>query len=356
MLKIYKKLDEIPQKINLAVYGAGGRGKEIISCIVTQRPDINICAVFDDFVEDNDIFGHKVLKYTESYKTWDHILIASIHVDEIVRNLKSDESVLLIDESASTPISQKISFRFFCKNFSNIIYSLRKFKNPFDYLTLLLKRLGFPVNISKYVVNRNFKKQYLDVLFQNQIKYAYDLGVHDGYTSIQFLNNFTNLRFIYGFDISFDALKSSINNNNLNKSNKFHFEKKAIYSHTGTIKINLNHENLSASKVVDDQSSSLEVECITLDEFKKYQTNKIDFIKFDIEGAEMQALKGGIKTIINDRPQLAVSIYHSPEDFIEIPVFLMRNLENYKFYIGHYSTGVFETVLYCTPRELYDVN
>jgi hypothetical protein len=118
----------------------------------------------------------------------------------------------------------------------------------------------------------------------------------------------------------------------------------------------LNHENLSASKVVNNQSSNLEVECITLDEFKKYNSTKVDFIKFDIEGAELEALKGGIETIINDRPQLAVSIYHSPEDFIEIPVFLMRNLENYKFYIGHYSTGVFETVLYCTPRELYEVN
>lgn len=356
MLKVYKKLDKLPQKINLAVYGAGGRGKEIISSIIAQRPDINICAVFDDFVVDGDIFGYNVLKYTGSYKNWDHILIASIHVDEIVKNLNSDESVLLLDESASTPVSQKISLRFFCKNFSNIIYLLGKFENPFDYLTLLFKRLGFPVNISKYVVNRNFKNQYLDILFQNQIKYAYDLGVHDGYTSIQFLNNFTNLRFIYGFDISCDALNLSINNDNLKKSNKFHFEKKAIYSHTGTIKINLNHENLSASKVVDDHSSNLEVECVTLDEFKKYQTNKIDFIKFDIEGAELQALKGGIKTIINDRPQLAVSIYHSPEDFIKIPVFLMRNLENYKFYIGHYSTGVFETVLYCIPRELYEVN
>lgn len=356
MLKVYKKIDKLPQKANIAVYGAGGRGKEIISRIIAERSDINICAVLDDFVVDDDIFGFKVLKYSQSHKNWDHILIASIHVSEIIKNLKSDESVLLLDESSNTPISQKISWRFFCKNFSNIIYLLKRFENPFDYLTLLLKRLGFPVNISKYVVNRNFNNQYLDVLFQNQIKNVYDLGVHDGYTSTQFLNNFTNLNFIYGFDISFDALASSINNDNLKISNKFHFEKKAIYSHTGKIKINLNHENLSASKVVNDQSSNLEVECITLDEFKKHKTKKVDFIKFDIEGAELQALKGGIKTIINDRPQLAVSIYHSPEDFIEIPVFLMRNLENYKFYIGHYSTGVFETVLYCTPGEMYEVN
>ena len=38
-----------------------------------------------------------------------------------------------------------------------------------------------------------------------------------------------------------------------------------------------------------------------------------------LAGAELPALKGGIETIKKDRPQLAISIYHSVEDFLEIP-------------------------------------
>lgn len=87
---------------------------------------------------------------------------------------------------------------------------------------------------------------------------------------------------------------------------------------------------------------------------KYCEKNKIrpDFIKMDIEGAELAALKGGLKTIKKYRPQLAISIYHSNEDFINIPLFLSENLEEYIFSIGHYTPRITETVLYAIPKEL----
>lgn len=66
----------------------------------------------------------------------------------------------------------------------------------------------------------------------------------------------------------------------------------------------------------------------------------------------LSALKGGIKTIEKYRPQLAISIYHSSEDFVNIPLYLKENLEHYKFRLGHYSPGLSETVLYAIPDEL----
>ena len=72
----------------------------------------------------------------------------------------------------------------------------------------------------------------------------------------------------------------------------------------------------------------------------------------DVEGAEQNALKGGIKTIQKDRPQLAISIYHTPQDFVEIPLYLHKNLKNYVFKLGHYCPNAAETVLYCIPAEI----
>ena len=72
----------------------------------------------------------------------------------------------------------------------------------------------------------------------------------------------------------------------------------------------------------------------------------------DIEGAELPALKGGLEIIKRHRPQLAISIYHSSEDFINIPLYLSENLENYTFKIGHYSPLIYETVFYAIPNEL----
>ena len=69
----------------------------------------------------------------------------------------------------------------------------------------------------------------------------------------------------------------------------------------------------------------------------------------DIEGAEMNALRGGMETIKKNRPALAVTIYHSPEDFVGIPLYLSRELEKYRFCLLHHTSEYVETILYAFP-------
>lgn len=73
----------------------------------------------------------------------------------------------------------------------------------------------------------------------------------------------------------------------------------------------------------------------------------VTYIKLDVEGSEIETLKGAINTIKKYRPQMAISIYHKPEDIVEIPVFLEQLHLNYKYYIRQYQTRKCETTLYC---------
>ena len=70
------------------------------------------------------------------------------------------------------------------------------------------------------------------------------------------------------------------------------------------------------------------------------------FIKMDVEGSELHALKGAEQSIRKYRPKLAISIYHRPEDIFTIPELLLSYHSDYKFYLRHYSLGYFDTVLY----------
>lgn len=73
---------------------------------------------------------------------------------------------------------------------------------------------------------------------------------------------------------------------------------------------------------------------------------RASFIKMDIEGAEYQALLGAKKTIKKYRPRMALSIYHKPQDIIELPALLLKYHENYNFALRQYNSFADETVLY----------
>lgn len=75
-------------------------------------------------------------------------------------------------------------------------------------------------------------------------------------------------------------------------------------------------------------------------------SDAVTFIKMDIEGAELEALKGCQEIICRYRPRLAISIYHKKEDLAEIPLFIKNLVPEYRLYVRHYSNDTGETVLY----------
>jgi FkbM family methyltransferase len=78
---------------------------------------------------------------------------------------------------------------------------------------------------------------------------------------------------------------------------------------------------------------------------------RLDFIKMDIEGAELNALKGGERTLKRFHPKLAISLYHSVDDFRTIPRYLDSLGLKYKFYLDHHTIYENETLLFCIPQK-----
>lgn len=89
--------------------------------------------------------------------------------------------------------------------------------------------------------------------------------------------------------------------------------------------------------------SGLEVETETIDRFF---TDRVDFIKMDIEGAELRALVGGEETIRKHRPRLAICIYHDISHFASIPAWIDDLGLGYRFYLDHFTIHAEETILF----------
>lgn len=93
------------------------------------------------------------------------------------------------------------------------------------------------------------------------------------------------------------------------------------------------------------------VKVTSIDEFVlENGLESVDLIKLDIEGFELDALKGAYESIRRFRPQLQICLYHKPEDLMEIPLYLSEEFNDlgYKFYLGHHTECFLETVLYAT--------
>jgi len=73
---------------------------------------------------------------------------------------------------------------------------------------------------------------------------------------------------------------------------------------------------------------------------------RIDFIKMDVEGSELPALVGAEASLRRWQPRLAISLYHRPEDFFTIPLWLDSLGVGYRFFLDHYSIHHEETVLF----------
>jgi len=80
------------------------------------------------------------------------------------------------------------------------------------------------------------------------------------------------------------------------------------------------------------------------------QVPRVDFIKMDIEGAELPSLKGAERTLRAHRPKLAISLYHQLSDFVTIPRYLESLNLGYSYYLDHHTIYLNETVLFAVPR------
>ncbi len=87
-----------------------------------------------------------------------------------------------------------------------------------------------------------------------------------------------------------------------------------------------------------------QIKVVSLDNM--LQGKPVTYIKMDIEGSERQALEGAKDTITKYKPKLAICLYHKPEDIITLPHYIMQLVPEYKFVIRHYTTFLYDTVLY----------
>jgi FkbM family methyltransferase len=76
---------------------------------------------------------------------------------------------------------------------------------------------------------------------------------------------------------------------------------------------------------------------------------RVDFIKIDVEGADLGVLEGAAETIRAYRPRIAVACYHKPDDLVRIPDFVASLDVSYRWYLQCSTMTDIDTVAFAVP-------
>lgn len=172
-----------------------------------------------------------------------------------------------------------------------------------------------------------------------------DAGGFDGKTTERFLQWCGGNGYSYCFEADQDNLDSI--RKNLAGYRNCEIVPKALWSETTVLSMNMKGSCGSSVTAKIDCGDLQAVEAIALDDF--YRDIPVTFLKMDIEGAELEAIRGAQHIISQRHPKLAISIYHKPEDIVMLPQQILEYYPGYRLYLRHYSFGWYDTVLYAVP-------
>ncbi|HET6509612.1 MAG TPA: FkbM family methyltransferase [Baekduia sp.] len=77
--------------------------------------------------------------------------------------------------------------------------------------------------------------------------------------------------------------------------------------------------------------------------------DRVDFIKMDVEGAELEILKGAAHTLRTQQPRLALATYHRPDDVAVFPAFLASLGLEYRWYLQCSTMTDVDTIVFGVP-------
>ncbi len=220
-----------------------------------------------------------------------------------------------------------------------------------------LESLGYPITIYfsaigiliDYVIRQYEYKSEDKKIGVRENDYVLDVGGCWGDTALFFAHETGSLGRIYSFEFVPSNIELFNKNISLNPelSQRIHLIKSPVWDESEKELYFKDFGPGSSVSFEKRENFDLKTKTVKIDDVVKNQNiEKVDFIKMDIEGAELNALKGAKETITKFKPKLAIALYHSLEDFDTIPRFIDSLNLGYKFYINHNTIHAEETILF----------
>ncbi|MBN2641367.1 MAG: FkbM family methyltransferase [Victivallales bacterium] len=179
--------------------------------------------------------------------------------------------------------------------------------------------------------------------------YVIDGGACWGDTAVHFAEKTGASGKVFSFEFIDDNIKvfERVLSGNPELKDRICLEPHPLWSVSGE-ELGMREHGPGSKVLLNADKDAKKAVTVAIDDFVDNKSiAKIDFIKMDIEGAELPALKGTEKTLRKYRPRLAICVYHNGyTDMLTVPLWLNSLGLGYKFYLKHATSYGEETVLF----------
>ena len=364
------------QNRDIVIWGTGKYGKFICNLLQCIGMHKNIKAICDSFYDDlsiDYICSIPVMSFESAVSNFNNALfiIASDYYEDIIRyvknssypnieimdivteNLAQEKQLIFFFDPTNLPFSVAFTYQWI------EIYNKLKAEGRLDFMVNEIESMleaqkskDILANRIKTILSGNLS--YINSNPVDRVRYFsdefypmssdevyFDCGAYNGDSIRMFM---TETKGHYNKIIALEPDLKNISKlrDYIVTSKLKNIDVKVAATGNSNGKVNFSNDGIGSSKVGDTIKVN-EVDLVKLDDFIEENPT---LIKMDIEGAELDSLKGASLVIRTLKPKLAICIYHRPTDFYDIPKYLSTLVPEYKFKIRQHQKYFYDTVLY----------
>ncbi|MBR7184630.1 MAG: FkbM family methyltransferase [Clostridia bacterium] len=316
----------------ILLYGMGNGGDKLHAVCAQRGIPLVDCFASDDFVRGQHFHGRRVLTYAEAKAKYGQIIVlvafATSRPEVLARisAIAQEQELYIPDlpaygetlfDSALMAANRKAI------SDARAMLADEASRSCFDAI-LEAKRTGSLAWLEKSTAGH--EDTWRNILHPECYQITADLGAYTGDTIRQLLPLAPNLQEVWAMEPDRKTYAKLCKWGEENPQLSLHACEAGAWSEPGTMCFS--HAGGRGAAFAD---SGRQVAVDSLDNL--VGERQIDYIKYDVEGAEYEALLGSAKTIARCRPEMLISLYHRAEDLWRLPM-LMRSLcPNYRFYL-----------------------
>lgn len=325
------------EKRPIMVYGMGNGADKLFDKFAELNIKVSEIFASDGFVRGHSFRGYKVRSFSEikeNYKDFVIVLSFASNRDEVISMLSEidDSYDMFVPDMPIAAVGEYFDKSFYNDHYDEIVkayHSLCDEESRRIFSSVVNYKLSGKM---KDVISAfSTKEEMYSLLPVEKIRVCVDAGAYNGDTLREMRNYFPVLEKAYAIEPDKKTFKRLLKYVDGNTGIEIVSVNAAVWNEDSDgILFGSGNRNSTAVATASFRHSEDAVKMVKIDSLVQ---ESVDYLKYDVEGAEYEALEGSKEIILRDRPAMLISVYHRSRDIFELVNYVREKYPCYNLYL-----------------------